>query len=407
MTWRKDYTLFMAGRIGARPGLAVLSVAVSFFVMVLAVMLSHGFRDAVSGAVRAASGDVVMMSPYMDPTSDGHPVVMEEGFLARLKSLPQAALVQPVVYKAGVLRGNGAVSGVLFKGVDSTYDFTPFMKSLTEGGFPSFGGRKVSSEIVIPRAVADELQVGAGDRIDAYFIGETVRARRFDVAGVYESLMANTDGMAVFADIRNIARLNSWVSGECSCVELTAAPRTPAALLRDAVERTVDSAGEGEVSSVIVTDTGSRYPGIFDWLNLLDFNLYVILLLMFAVAGFNMVSGVLIILFENISFIGLMKALGMRDRNIFRIFLCKASAIVLKGMAAGNAVALAAGALQKWTGLMKLDPRNYVINVVPVSFDWASVAAVNVAAYAAIMCLLLVTSAFISRVDPARTVKML
>lgn len=398
---------FISGRLKARSSLATVSVAISALVMLLALFVSSGFRSAIMGSIVAVSGDMAVMSPYMDMMNEGHSVRCTPGYLRLLEECPGVSHVSAAVYRAGVIRGADGISGMIFKGVDSTYDFSVLSERMVSGDFPDFSSARISTRAAIPLSLAEEAGLVPGDSFTAYFIGEEVKARKFEVSGIYRSPIEEKEGNFVFSDIRNLQRLNGWDGESVSAIEIFVEKGEEPSEVAAMVSHTVfEYSEEGDPSS-IVYETRNRFPSVFGWLDLLDMNLYAILLLMFIVSGFNMVSGVLIILFENMSFIGMMKALGMRSMAIAKVFMHKASRIVLAGLAIGNAAAFAIGLLQRCTGFIGLNPENYVVDRVPVEFDWADILLLDAGAYIAIMLVLLIPCAFISKVDPAKTVKML
>ena len=263
--------------------------------------------------------------------------------------------------------------------------------------------------VSIPSRLATLLGLSPGDRMLTYFIGEAVKVRNFNVVSVYEGIMDNSDELVVLADIKDLQRLNGWDENEVSMLEVCLAPHA-----RDAASMSRITAEIGEIvlerqgddeDTLIPTSVMDRYPQIFDWLSLLDFNVFVILILMTVVAGFNMVSGLLIMLFRNIPTIGTLKSLGMTDRMIAKVFLRVSSKVVLKGMLAGNALALAFCLIQGRTHLLRLNPENYFVSFVPVHVNVPAVIAADIAAFAVILLILLIPCLFISRIDPSKTVR--
>jgi lipoprotein-releasing system permease protein len=267
----------------------------------------------------------------------------------------------------------------------------------------------VSLGVKIPVRLTELLGLKTGDKMLSYFVGENVKVRNFTVTGTYEGVMDGSDNIIVLADIADLQRLNGWDEDEVSNLEVTLKPR-----YKDSwkMEEATDQIGQialafmgDDDDNLFATSVMRRYPQIFDWLTLIDFNVLFILILMTIVAGFNMISGLLIMLFRNISTIGTLKAMGMTDRSIAKVFLRVASVIVFKGMLAGNLLALALCAVQKWTHVLKLNPENYFVPFVPVHLNLPAVILADAGAYLAIMVLLLIPTLFISHVDPAKTVR--
>lgn len=264
--------------------------------------------------------------------------------------------------------------------------------------------------VSIPSRLAEISGLKEGDRMLAYFVGDKVKARQFNVVSVHRTMIQTDDRLVVYADLSDMQRVNGWDENQVSVLEI---------MLEDEYkdEARIEEIGglagtlanaysSDEEASVISVTALSAYPQLFDWLNLIDFNVLFILALMTIVAGFNMISGLLIMLFENISTIGLLKSLGMTDRAISKVFLSSSAVLVLKGMAAGNLLAILFCIIQGTTHLLRLNPENYFVSFVPVNLDLGMILCADILAFAVIMLLLLIPCVFISKVDPAETVRV-
>ena len=371
----------------------MVSIAISFLIMIISVSVSSGFREEIRDGISDLTGDVQLMPVDMNYISETSPIPARPSYMEDLEAIEQVRSISPAVYRAGIVKVGENIHGVLFKGVER------------EKG-PS---DTVKLAVSIPSRLSDLMGIRKGDRMLSYFVGENVKVRYFNVTGVYEGVMDGTDNIIVLADIADIQRLNGWDEDEVSTLEMKLVPssRDAAGMRRvsDMVGNiALENAGDDD-ETLIATSVVSRYPQIFDWLNLIDFNVLFILVLMTIVAGFNMISGLLIMLFRHISTIGTLKSLGMNDRSIGKVFLRVASGIVLKGMLIGNAAAFLLCGIQKWTHVLKLNPENYFVPFVPVHVNIPSVLAADAAAYVVIMLLLLIPCLFIARVDPAQTVR--
>ncbi len=379
---------FIARKLRFEGKMAMVSIAVSFLVIILAVTISGGFRREIRSGISAVAGDVQITWPEVNAAAADHPLDLSAPCLSGLDSLPGVASVRPAVYRGGIVKGEKEISGVLFKGAaDSGLD---------------------SLRVRIPASLARQTGLAPGDRMTAYFVGEKVRARRFLVDGIYEGVLSGSDNLVVLAGLEDLQRLCQWEAGEVSAVELVLSPQA-----RDRMDEIAETVGDrilfrmdGDASAPMAISAQQRFPQIFSWLDLIDFNVAIILLLMVVVAGFNMISGLLILLFRNISTIGTLKALGMTDRAISEVFLRVSSRLVLLGMAIGNALALLFCLIQGTTHLIRLNPENYFLSFVPVEVNPLTILGADALAYAAIMVLLLIPSLFIARVDPARTVRV-
>lgn len=377
---------FISRRLRFEGKIAAVSTAVSFFVMILAVAVSSGFRRELRSGITAVSGDIQITAPDLNYLSETDPVSLRQPWLEGLADMEGVRDMVPAVYRAGIVRSGDNIHGVLFKGVPDGPD--------------SLGVR-------IPSRLAKMLSLKPGDRMQAYFVGERVKLRNFRVDDVFPAILSGDENLVVFAGLADMQRLNGWAEDEVSAIEVDLADKSNAALgaMTGRIGTRILLQTPEDEDTLLASSALDKYPQIFSWLDLLDLNVVIILLLMTVVAGFNMISGLLILLFRNISTIGTLKSLGMTDRAISEVFLRVASGIVLKGMLAGNAAALLFCAVQGSTHLLKLNPENYFVSFVPVHVSLPAVVAADFAAYLVIMLLLLLPGLFIARIDPARTVR--
>lgn len=382
-----DVSLFISRRLRFKGGLAMTCIAVSYLVMIVAVAISSGFRSEIRSGLSALSGDVQLTPPNLNVLDQSRPIEKDAAYLPYLMEVEGVVSVEPVVYKAGIVKQGSDIHGVLFKGTDR-------------------GDKGIS----IPTRLSEISGLGVGDMMTVYFVGDKVRVRKFEISSMYDSLVEADDRLVVYAGISDLQRLGGWSDSQVSAMEiiLDEAHKDEWEIVEATQEigAIVNAYSEESEAPVIAVSSVSRFPQLFDWLDLIDFNVLIILLLMTVVAGFNMISGLLIMLFENISTIGLLKALGMNDKAISKVFLSSAAVLVLKGMLVGNVIALAFAAIQSWTHLLKLDPANYFVSFVPVKINAGAVFLADIVSFIVIMLLLLIPTMFISKVDPAKTVRM-
>ena len=380
---------FIARRIRFNGSVAMVSIAISFLVMIMAVSISSGFRHAIRDGIADMTGDIGILPAGQGLSGEERPAVLSAPMLDEIRSFPGIREVRPVAVRSGIVKQGDVIHGVLVKGV------------------PGYGDT-VSLGVSIPRRLSEITGLREGDEMLTYFVGEKVKVRKFRVREVVsDGGLALNENLIVKARIEDVRRLCDWEGDACSSYELVLDPsaRSRAKAVSDEIGTRLMFSPEECDQRLMTVTSRNRYPQIFDWLDLLDFNVLFILILMTLVAGFNMISGLLILLFRNISTIGLLKTLGMTDRSIAAVFLRASSSLVLKAMAIGNGVAFLLCLLQSTTHLLKLNPENYVVSFVPVHLDIPMILAADLAAYGAIMLLLLIPSLFISRVDPAQTVK--
>ena len=373
------------------------SIAISFLVMIIAVAVSSGFRNEIRGGISSVSGDIQLQPLNMNLLDSASPVGKDASYIPHIRQMEGVSEVIPVIYRAGIVKNGTDIHGILVKGLPD--GFLPFEKS-----------DSVQLAVAIPSRLAEQAGIGEGDRMLTYFVGDKVRARQFNVVSVYDAMVETEAGLIVYASLADLQRLNGWNEGQVSAIEIMLDEDSRE---EDRISELTEEAGylayaytAEDETTVVASSSVSRYPQIFDWLNLLDFNVLFILLLMTVVAGFNMISGLLIMLFENISTIGLLKTLGMTDRSIAKVFLSSSAVLMIKGMAIGNALAIIFCVVQSSTHLLKLNPENYFVSFVPVHLDLGLILTADMVSFAVIMLLLLIPCLFISKVDPADTVRV-
>ncbi len=392
-----DASLFISRRLRFKGKIAMVSIAVSFLVMIIAVAVSSGFRHAIREGISSVSGDIHLLPLNMNLLDDASPVESDASYLPYIYELEGVDEVIPVIYRAGIVRNNEEIHGVLLKGMPS-------------GHLPFSNQDTIALAVSIPSRLSDIMGLVEGDRMLTYFIGDKVRARQFNVVSVYDSALETDERLVVYADLKDLQRLNGWSEDQVSAMEvmLDKNYRDQARIsqITEEVGTALYAHTAEDETTVLASSCVSRYPHIFDWLNLMDFNVFFILILMTIVAGFNMISGLLIMLFENISTIGLLKTLGMTDRSIAKVFLSSSAVLTIKGMAIGNALAIIFCIVQSSMHILKLNPVNYFVSYVPVHVDLGLILIADIVSFAAIMLLLLIPCVFISKVDPAETVRV-
>ena len=387
-----EASLFIGKRLRFKGKIVMTCVAVSFLIIIIAVSVSAGFRHEIRKGISSIAGDVQLTRPDMNYMEEGSPIGASPSYLSLIEDLPCTEAVMPAVYRAGIVKDGEDIYGVVVK------------------GRPGRVSDSLALAVSIPETFARKAGISVGDRMLTYFVGEKMQVRQFNVAEIYDSGVDPDGKFLVYADIEDMRRLNGWTADQASLLEVVLKSdfKTEKGMKESAAQIgfIMNAYEQEDDDTLIATSAISKYPQIFGWLSLIDFNVLFILLLMTIVAGFNMIAGLLIMLFENISTIGLLKSLGMTDMAISKVFLSSSAVLVLKGMAVGNAVAILFCVIQGATHLLKLDPENYFVSYVPVHLDIGAVLIADAAAFAVIMFLLLIPSLFISKVDPAQTVRV-
>jgi len=370
---------FIASKLSFKGRLSIVAIAVSFFVMIISLAISGGFRTEIRKGLSSISGDIQMVGSE-------EPITQNLSYCQALRDLPSVKSLTPVIWKPGIVKGPDDISGVMVKGI-------PMPDSC-------------SLQARIPSRLARKLKLSQGDSFTTWFVDEKVRARRFTVSEVFESLVDTDENLIITVPLSDLQRLCGWDSSECSAFEIMLDKGADADGTAFALSLLAYGNHQEDEDILRATTARERYPQLFDWLDLIDVNVTAIILLMIVVAGFNMISGLLIMLFRHISTIGMLKSLGMGNKAIAGVFLRVAARSTAIGMLIGNGAALLFCLLQSTTHLIKLNPANYFVSFVPVSISIPTVILVDVLAFAAIMLLLLIPTLFISRVDPAETVRV-
>lgn len=413
---RSNAEYFLARRLSLTRGvgrsrvtvrIAVTATAVSMAVMIVALAVVFGFKREIAARLSGFDAHVQIVSRQSNNSLESPPITLDTAVAGRLGRLPGVRSVAPYALKGGMMKTSEAMQGVVLKGVDDQYDASFFAAGLQEGALPSFGDSLTRKELLISRALADMLRLETGDKVEMLFVQQErpPRRDRFKVCGIYSTGLEELDMTVVLTQLRNIRRLNAWSDSLATGYEVMLSDFTPDGSAAGRIIEGLCGGDEEMWYSYRATDIATRYPALFDWLRAHDVNAVVIIVIMLAVAGFNMISTLLIILLEHTSTIGLLKALGMTDRSVRRIFLLRSAWVVARGMAWGNVAGLSLCLLQRWTHIMKLDQAGYFLTEVPVDLGWGWWISLNIAIFALIMLMLALSTAIVSRITPDTAIR--
>jgi lipoprotein-releasing system permease protein len=404
---RRLYQSEQGSRKVSRPAvlIAQAGVALGLAVMLLTIAVSFGFKHEVREKAVGFSAHLHISNYESAQEYEALPVAADTALLHTLRSMRGVEHVQRYVTKPGVFRTDDNFMGYVLKGVGEDYDLSFYAQYLREGVLPQFSDSVASGEVLISRVIADKLQLRVGERVDSYFLQGTMRARRYTIAGIYETGFSDYDRLFVITDLKAVQTLNRWEADQVAGIEVQLSDfgklEDMSWELSTILDRTEDKYGE-EYLVQSVTDIN---PGLFAWLDVLDMNVWLILALMIGVAAFTMISGLLILIIERTQFIGILKALGASDASVRKAFLYLAMLIIGKGMLWGNIVGLGLCAIQKLTHVIPLDPANYYLDCVPIEFNWIFIIAVNVAMFVLSVLVLIVPSHLISRIYPTKAMR--
>lgn len=406
--------LFIARRIYTSDGqrrevslpairIATAGVAIGLAVMLITVSVVFGFKHTIRDKVIGFGSHISIQSFMAQQTASPVPICISDTLMRQLKALPEVRHVQQYTMTQGILKTDDDFLGVAFKGIGRDYDVSFLSQHIVEGELPRFSDDKTSYQLLVSRMMADKLSLHVGDRVYAYFVGnDDVRARKFTIKGIYQTNMTQFDQTLCFTDYRIPIRLNGWEQDQCSGAEVLVKDfdrldETAQQVMR-LVNHDSDRYGETFTSQTI----HEAYPQIFSWLELLDINVWIILVLMVCVAGFTMVSGLLIIILERTQMIGLLKALGTRNATIRHTFLWFAAFIISQGLLLGDVLGIGLIVLQQQTGFIRLDPANYYVDTAPMELNVPVMVALNVATLLISIFVLIAPSFLISHIHPAK-----
>lgn len=410
-----DPALFIARRTartapGNRPGvmarIAEISVAVSVGVMLVAVAVIAGFKREVTVRMAGLAASVTVVDATGVHAAAARPVAASSALAALLESVDGVRSAAPFAVKNGIARTGEATDGVALKGIGPDFDASFFADRLIEGTMPRIGDSLRRKELLVSHRTARRLGLHAGDRVEMLFVdgGRTPRRDRFRIAGIYATGMDELERTAL-ADLRDVQRLAGWQTDEISGYDLTVDDIRQAGRIAEDVDKALLHTQLAEADGMTAVAIGERYPAVFDWLKAHDVNAAVIIAVMIAVAFFNMASALLILVLERTRMVGLLKAMGMENSGIRRIFFYRAALLVGRGLLWGNLAAALVCWLQLRFHLLALDPTGYMLSEVPVAVGIGRWAAVDAGAAAAILALLLLPAAIVARIRPAEAIK--
>lgn len=392
----------------SRPAIriATIGVAIGLAVMVVTVSVVLGFKHTIRDKVVGFGSHIQVENFLALQSTDPYPICVDDSLMRVLRSTDGVKHVERFALTQGILKTDSDFLGMTFKGVGPEYDFTFIRQNLVAGDIPEFSDQSSHYKLLVSQMTADKLKLAVGDKVYAYFISNNdVRARRFTVSGIYQTNLTLFDQSLCFTDLYTAVRLNNWLDGQCTGAEITVADfgrlEETAANVVERVNRTPDKYGDILTSQTI----DEAYPQIFSWLDLLDINVWIILALMVCVAGFTMISGLLIIILERTQMIGTLKALGARNSTVRHTFLWFAAFIIGRGLLFGNIIGIGIVLLQEYTGVVSLDPTSYYVSTAPMELNVPFIVLLNVATLLISLFVLIAPSYLISHIPPAKSMR--
>lgn len=385
--------------------IAMIGIALGLAVMMLSIAIIVGFKQEVRGKVAGFGSHIQITNFDSNNSYETEPVAVSDSLLTALRNFPGVEHVETYATKWGILKTDTDFQGIVLKGINTDFDWSFFNKNMKEGRSFSLDSAKTGTDVIISEYLCDLLGLKLGDSFLTYFMQDDVRARRFTITGIYNTGFQDYDKLFVIADIRQIRRLNGWDKDEVSGIELQVTNYDKLDQIAENLYFHMAEVQDRNGNTFYTRSIKEMNPMIFSWLEVLDMNVVVILILMMAVAGFAMISGLIIIILERTNMIGILKALGQNNSSIRKIFLYISFFLIGKGMLWGNAIGLIICLVQYQFGILKLDPTTYYMDTVPVSLSITSFILLNIGVLIAAMFMMLGPSYVITKIAPARSIR--
>jgi lipoprotein-releasing system permease protein len=385
--------------------IAVIGIALGLAVMILSVAIVTGFKSEISNKIIGFGSHIQIVNYDSNISFETSPINKQQSFYADINELKGVNKLQEFAIKAGIIKTKTDIQGIVLKGVGNDFDWSFFDKNMVNGKSFSVNDSSKTNEIIISNYIAKLLNLNVGDKIIAYFIQQPARMRSFNISGIYETSLSEFDEKFALVDIRHIQKLNNWTDDEISGFEVIIEDFSQLDKMTQDVRDIVGFHFNPDGTKLRVLSIKEKYPQMFDWLSLIDMNVWVILILLIAVAGFNMVSGLLILILERTNMIGILKAVGTKNWSIRKIFLYQSGLLISKGLFWGNTIGITICILQSKFQIFKLDPETYYIDAVPINLKVWHILALNSGTLIITVLMLIIPSYIISRLSPEKTLR--
>tara|TARA_A100000171_G_C2139233_1_gene153261 strand:+ start:5422 stop:6660 length:1239 start_codon:yes stop_codon:yes gene_type:complete len=396
----KDYKSSISGPIIK---IAITAIALGIIMMLVSVATSMGLQQKIREKVSAFNGDIIITNYDTNQSNESQtPISKKQNFYPNFTQVEGVKHIQITAQKGAVIRTATEFEGVIVKGVGTDYNWQYFEEFLREGRLPEYAETDVNEEVLISEYIAKRLGLKLNDKVVTFFMQEGAaqkpRARGFDIVGIYNSGFQQFDEQFLIADIRHIQRLNKWEEDQIGSFEV---------FVEDFDN--IDAVG-GEVYKTIKSDLDAvtirqKYGSIFEWIDLFDFNTYLIIGIMILVAGINMITALLVLILERTQMIGILKAMGSNDWSVRKVFLYNAMYLIVVGLVWGNVIGLGMLFAQKYFKLFPLNPDTYYVTEAPVYLDAGYILALNVGTFVLCLVMLLLPSYIISKISPVKAIR--
>ena len=385
--------------------IATIGIALGLAVMLISVAVVIGFKQEIRNKTIGFGGHIQITNFDNNNTYEMNPIKADNFLIKKISSIDGVKHVQRFATKPGIIKTDTEFQGIVIKGIDTGFDWKFFKSNLVEGKVLDVSGDNPDNQVVLSKYLANLLGLKLGDSFYTYFIQDQVRARKFKIVGIYSTNFIEYDKLFILADMRQVQSLNDWSPDSFSGLEVLINDFDRLDEVGDAVYAVTANRFNKEGNAFSVQTIKQLNPQIFSWLDLLDMNVWVILILMLAVAGFNMISGLLILILERTNMIGILKSVGATNWSVRKIFLYHSFFLIGKGMLWGNLIGLSLCAIQYFTGVIPLDPEAYYVATVPVTFNWLYIILLNLGTLVASLLMMIGPSYLITNITPAKIIR--
>ena len=391
--------------------IAIVGIALGMVVMILSIAIVTGFKQQVSEKVTGFASHIIISNYDINSSSETEPIRKNQNFYPNIKDIPGFKHIQVFALKAGIVKTKTDIQGVILKGIGSDFNWDFFKESLVEGKIFEVNEDIKNDSVIISKHIATLLKLKVDAPLFMYFINNKsktknpVKQRRFTISGIYNTGLEEFDKSFVICDIKQVQKLNDWTNNQVSGFEIAIDNFDELLPMTEKTYEQVETIYEKDTEQLQIRSIKDNFPHIFDWLALSDTNVWIILVLMLLVGGFNMISGLLVIILERTNMIGILKALGAKNASIRKIFLYNASFLIGKGMIWGNLIGIFLCIVQYQFGIIKLDPSTYYIDAVPINLKIVHLLLLNAGTLVVTTSMLILPSMFISKISPSKAIR--
>ncbi|KAF2509925.1 ABC transporter permease [Flavobacterium foetidum] len=382
--------------------IAISAIAIGMIMMIISVATGIGLQKKIREKVSAFNGQIII-SNYDNNNSDVTliPISKKQDFYPNFKNVPEVSHIQAVASKAGIIRTENAFEGIIFKGVGADYNWDNVKEYIVEGRLPDFS-KNLNEDVIISRFLANRLNLKIGDEFNTFFIkeeqGKMPNIRRFKICGIFNSGFQDFDASYILGDIRHIQRINKWAPDQIGAFEVFV--KDFAKIKETGIQIYEQTSSNLDTKTII-----EKYSYIFDWLQLFDFNIVIILVIMILVATINMVVALLVLILERTQMIGILKSLGINNWSVRKVFLYNAFYLIVRGLFWGNLIGISLLLIQQQFGVVQLNPENYYVNQAPVYLNWVYILLLNLLTITICFLVLLIPSFIITKISPVKAIR--